>query len=161
MTKVLLADRGKGKTTALINMAKEYNGYIVCRDMKTCTMIHSMAIDNKISINFPITYDEFKTRRYGFGCKKFFIDDVDSMIQGMSSLPVEAITLTSDEYISKADAQKMVEALLKETEQNTAKEILTPMKSFHDALICTKIYVDTMREAMKDLEQLREKYIKE
>jgi phosphopantetheine adenylyltransferase len=42
------------------------------------------------------------------------------MIKGMSSLPVEAITLTSDEYISKADAQKMIEALIKETEQRVS-----------------------------------------
>jgi hypothetical protein len=72
---------------------------------------------------------------------------------------------------AQADAQKMVEALIKETEQNTAKEIFAdigkikappPNEKLCKELIKhpTMIFASGWIRARFDVEQLREKYIK-
>ncbi len=54
--KQIIMPRGGGKTTALIRLAAESNGYIVCRSMRDARRISDMAAKLGINIRFPLTY---------------------------------------------------------------------------------------------------------
>ena len=90
--------RGGGKTKKLIEMADNYNGYIVCPSIRDVERIFKMAQDMGKKINFPLTLEDFKHRKYHApGCKRFYIDDVDRCLQALSGVPIVAITVTKEE----------------------------------------------------------------
>lgn len=92
MKKIIL---NKGKTIKIIEEADKHNGYIVCLDKKEATRIFIVAGKNKKKINFPITFDDFRNKRFsGFGCKCFHIDNADLLLQCMSEIPIQTISLT-------------------------------------------------------------------
>lgn len=95
---VLVAKRQEGKTSALIALAHENGGYIVCRSKSMCGEIMNMARKMERRIAFPITYEEFIEKRYyGKGISRFYIDDADALLQSLTAVPIEAITLTGGE----------------------------------------------------------------
>ena len=53
---VLVGERQTGKTTALIKIAHENGGYIVCRTKHMCGEIADMARKMEMHIAFPLTY---------------------------------------------------------------------------------------------------------
>lgn len=62
MNKIIL-NRGDGKTTELIHLADNYNGYIVCKSIDGANDIQNYANSIGCKINLPITYDEFINKR--------------------------------------------------------------------------------------------------
>lgn len=93
--KIIAKQRAAGKTTELIKIASETDGYIVCIGVDECARIASEAQDLGLKINFPITYNEFKNGEY---CKKnikaFLIDNADSYLQYITPLPIIAATVS-------------------------------------------------------------------
>lgn len=95
---VITSKRRSGKTTKLIRLCAEKGGYIVCVNRHHAHGIAQMAKDMELNIPLPITFDEFIARRYyGSGVGKFFIDDADLLLQRLSAIHIEAITLTTKE----------------------------------------------------------------
>lgn len=91
--------RQQGKTTQLIKIAAENGGYIVCRSKSMCGEINNMAHKMGLRIAFPLTYEEFLSRRYhGKGISKFYIDDVDHLLQSLTEVPIEVVTFTGGKY---------------------------------------------------------------
>jgi len=89
---IIVADKGKGKTTEAIKLANDNNAYLVVHNQK-----ESMRIDDHYEMKFmPITYDEFirSSRRMHPSCK-FVIDNVEMFVQHLTHLPVIGITLTN------------------------------------------------------------------
>ena len=99
MEKIIL-NRYCGKTTKLIQKSAEKGYYIVCRNIDTANSIQNYARIMGLSIPLPITYSEFIRGKYeGKRIPGFLIDDLDILIQTMSSVPIKAITITDDERI--------------------------------------------------------------
>jgi hypothetical protein len=95
--KIISRPRASGKTTELIKMCAENGGYIVCSDGTRCNQIAKQANQLGLSIAFPMTFKEFITGKYySPNVKKFFLDDIDAMLQSISIPTIEAITLTDD-----------------------------------------------------------------
>lgn len=95
--KVFIGERRSGKTSELIKIAAENGGYIVCRSREMASEINSMAHKMGLSIAFPITYGEFlDVKYYGLGVSKFYIDDADALLQSLTVVPIEMITLTEE-----------------------------------------------------------------
>lgn len=94
MNKIILG-RGKGKTTQLIELSGNTSSYIVCINQRECHRIVSIAREMKIDIPFPLTYDEFINKKYyGKGIKGFLIDNAELLLEYMSSVKIDAITLS-------------------------------------------------------------------
>lgn len=91
----IVGGRQQGKTTALIDLAHEHGGYIVVRSKSMAGEVADMARKMERNIAFPLTYEEFLNKRYyGKGISKFWIDDADALLQSLTSVPIEGITLT-------------------------------------------------------------------
>lgn len=94
MEKIIMK-RGYGKTTQLIKKSAETRNYIVCRDFKEACRIHQDAIKMGLNIPLPITYTEFIEKKYcGKNINGFLIDNVDILLEYISNVPVNSITLS-------------------------------------------------------------------
>lgn len=94
---LVIGDRQSGKTTDLIKIAAERGGYIVCRTKSMCGEVMNMARKMELQIAFPLTYEEFLSKRYyGKGIKEFYIDDAEVFLQSMSAVPIYAISMGGD-----------------------------------------------------------------
>jgi hypothetical protein len=82
-----------GKTTKLIEMASESGDYIVVANTQRADFVFKKAKEMNKVIHLPITFDEFVQGRYGSMITGFLIDDVDQIMQMISRVPVNAITL--------------------------------------------------------------------
>jgi hypothetical protein len=91
---VIAENRGRGKTTELAMIAAEDGLYMVCPDMAAARQAARAARDRGLRMNYPITWDDFVTRRYyAPGVQGFVIDDLDRCVQSMTARPVRAIAL--------------------------------------------------------------------
>lgn len=91
---VIIKGKQQGKTTEIIKKAKNHNGYIVCATKQECTRVFDLAREMKVNINFPISFNEFlKGDYYPEGVKKFHIDNAGLLIQEISKVKVETITI--------------------------------------------------------------------
>jgi hypothetical protein len=94
---LIIRGRGQGKTTELIKRCAEEGGYIVVQNQPEAYHISSLARDLGYNIPFPLTAHEFLTGAYyGAGVKKLWIDNADIILQRISTVPIEAITLTEE-----------------------------------------------------------------
>ncbi len=93
-----------GKTTELIKLAsKEKYGLIVCHSRDEVNRVWYMALEmekNK-EIEFlppkPITFQEFLGRAYyGSKLEKIYIDNADMLLQSLTPLKIDTITLTEE-----------------------------------------------------------------
>ena len=92
--KRIIKPRCKGQTTDLIRLASEYDYYMVVRNRDEAHRVFQQALDAKITIRLPITFNEFLNKDYlGKHIKGFVIDDVDIFIQQMTNVPVKAIAI--------------------------------------------------------------------
>lgn len=92
---LIIKGRNAGKTTALIEKAANYNGYIVCLDESRAIHIITLAEKLGVKINHPLTALQFLGGNYhGPGVKRVFIDNADQLLQQICKVPIEAITLT-------------------------------------------------------------------
>jgi hypothetical protein len=90
--KRIIASRYGGKTTRLINMAKETGGYIVCaKPHEVADQARRMGVD----IMFPLSYSEFiNNRYYGKNIKGFLFDNVEDLLHEMSG-PVRVFAMSA------------------------------------------------------------------
>lgn len=103
--KIINKPRQSGKTTELIKLAsKGRYKLIVVRDRKTVDQVWRRILELKELKEIentppqPITYQEFLDTRYaGQNIESFLIDDADYFLQYLTSVKVEAITLTGGE----------------------------------------------------------------
>ena len=97
MKKILLPRQG-GKTSQLIEMADNYNGYIICPSVERIRNVLEQADRMGKKINPPITFRGFMRGQYCKGLRaKIFIDDLDDVLSCIFEIPIEAITMTIDE----------------------------------------------------------------
>lgn len=112
MKKIIL-ERGQGKTYQLIKESALTGDYIVCTNQREASHIQGEAKKMKVKIPFPITYSEFFTGSYyPKGIKGFLIDNVELLLEYLSPVPVNAITITAKEEDSSV--MKALENLVKE-----------------------------------------------
>ena len=98
MTEIIVRGRQGGKTAELIRRAAEAGGYIVCTDQRRARQIAEHARQLGLSIPFPLTVQEWAQHHYHPpGVSGLLFDDLDRIIQGMSSVPVLAATWTAEE----------------------------------------------------------------
>ena len=84
----------KEKTTKLIKESAGTGDYIVCFNSKEAIRIKTKAQKMRLDIPLPITYDEFLHRRYcGKNIKGFLIDNVDLLLQSLTQVPINSITI--------------------------------------------------------------------
>jgi len=102
--KILCAPRQSGKTTWLIQECAKYGGYIVCHSYKEAVRVHRQAKKLGYNIPFPLTFEEFLLKLYhGTGVEKIYIDNADLLVQYISTVPIAAITLTSNKKIQEEE----------------------------------------------------------
>ena len=98
MTEIIVRARQGGKTTELIRRAAETGSYIVCTDRRRASQIAEHARKMGLDIPFPLTAGEWQRHHYyPPGVHGLLFDDLDRIIQGMSSAPVLAATWTAEE----------------------------------------------------------------
>lgn len=97
--KLIQTGKQGGKTTQIIKQAAKNGGYIVCATHQECTRIAKQAQELKLSIPFPLTFDEFTRGQFHpSGIKKFHIDNADWLLQYMAgSVPVETVSFDAKE----------------------------------------------------------------
>lgn len=84
--------RRSGKTSSLIKLADNKNGYIVCHDMKTVDMVARLAVKLGCDINYPMTFEELKTSNYK---GDVFIDNIELCLRQSISPNIRCMTMTS------------------------------------------------------------------
>lgn len=96
--KIIVKEKGKGKTKALIRMADRCNGYIVAANAEEVHAISKMAAEMKCNIRYPLTFGEFIRQKYVQGAnEKIYIDNLDRFLQQFTMCKIEAVTITGDE----------------------------------------------------------------
>lgn len=96
-TKAIILQRGKGKTTELINLSAKTGEYIVCHS-HSVKHIADAAKSMGLQIPYPLSYHEFiEGRYYGKGVKGVLIDEIGSLLREISRVPVSAITLSPED----------------------------------------------------------------
>ncbi len=93
--KVYRSGRRSGKTTDLIKESARGGGYIVCANLNEVSRIMSVARDMKKDIPMPISFYEFLNKKYySKGIKSFLIDDADELLQSLTDVEIDSITIT-------------------------------------------------------------------
>lgn len=96
--KIIIRPRGMGKTTELIRQSNKEWKYIVCHSHQEAVRIQEQARRINIEIPLPITYQEFLEKQYyGKGIKGFLVDNVGMLLQSLSPVKIDTITLTDGE----------------------------------------------------------------
>ena len=110
--KVVIGGKGSGKTTVLIELSTRTGYYIVCRRAMIDTIMN-MAREIDVQIPVPLSYSEFVDRQYyPLGVKGLLIDDADALLEYISTVPVQAISVTSDVSQHLLDADMAIEKAL-------------------------------------------------
>lgn len=93
--KMIILERGKGKTIELIKLSAETGCYIVCFDIEEVSRVVCLSKEMGMSIPFPLTFQEFASGQYyAKGIKGFLIDNAELFIQSLSKVPVVAISIS-------------------------------------------------------------------
>ena len=92
--KILLSERGKGKTTQLIKKSAETGAIIVEPTATMCEEVKRKAAKMELEIPAPITIHDFITSQW-FGARghHFFIDDLQMVL---SILKIDLATVNID-----------------------------------------------------------------
>jgi hypothetical protein len=97
VTGLILRARQGGKTTELIRQSAETGAYIVCTTHQNARRIARQAEDMELSIPFPLTATEWRSGAYyPRGVRGLLFDDLDRIVQYLSSVPVLGATWTDD-----------------------------------------------------------------
>lgn len=84
--KIILREPRAGKTTELIERCYENGGYIVCPNGKCAQEINKKAKEMNMRIAYPLTFQEFLSKRYYVqGVRKFYIDNADMLIRSLAA----------------------------------------------------------------------------
>ena len=94
--KIIHRERRTGKTSELIRMASESDGYIVTINGSAAEGILEIANGVGLDINFPITFHSFISGNYPKGIKSFLFDELGLSLQSITEVPIEAITISDE-----------------------------------------------------------------
>lgn len=100
---IIASGRKTSRTTRLIEMSAEAESrgevnYIVCGTREQAYRIAQKAKELGLNIGFPITYHEFLDHQYyDRHIDHLLIDNADYLLQGMTPVPIKAITLLKEE----------------------------------------------------------------
>lgn len=96
--KIIIGDRGSGKTESLIRMSAESQSYIVARDRRSALGTLRQAEALGLRIPFPLTYDEFLDKAFyrGSPALRFLVDDAEALLARLADGQLAAITLTRE-----------------------------------------------------------------
>ena len=100
---IILRARGTGRTQELTRLCAEAEArgevsYIVCSNHEEAGRIFREAQSLELPIALPITFYEFITNHYaGHNIKNFFIDNADQLLQYMTSVSIQAVTMEQTE----------------------------------------------------------------
>jgi hypothetical protein len=92
--KILRAERGGGKTTALVRLASEQGMYIVCKDRDRADVIDGIACDMDLKIPYPITARELPLRSKYIG--KVLLDDLEDVLEALVGKEVVCATTSCE-----------------------------------------------------------------
>lgn len=86
--------RGCGKTYQLIKKSAETGDYIVCHSMQEASRLQREAQELGFNIPFPLSYDEWISKKYyGKNISGFLVDNLEMLMRYLSTVPVNAITM--------------------------------------------------------------------
>lgn len=95
--KIIAKERNSSKTTECIKLSAENWYYIVCHNSAECHRIAREAITMELRIPYPITFDCFIRKNYhSQGIKGFIIDNAEWLLQKMTTVPIEVISLSTN-----------------------------------------------------------------
>ncbi|MDD5708778.1 MAG: hypothetical protein PHR35_22920 [Kiritimatiellae bacterium] len=96
--KILVQPPRSGKTMAMIRMADDFNGYIVCRSQRDAYRIAELARNMGARIHFPVTYDEVDRHQYhAGGVHRFWFDGADDYLRArFPDVEIAGLTLTEE-----------------------------------------------------------------
>lgn len=96
--KIIVKERGAGKTTQLLLSAHRHNGYLVVPSRKRAYQVAEMARQMDLDINFPLSFDEFvKGQFHGRNCEPLWIDDVDLLLEHLArGTSIGAMTISEE-----------------------------------------------------------------
>ena len=97
---IICKPRRNGKTYDLIEFANGLKGYnlIVCSDRRAVDDVWRRIIEKKYDLPQPITFDDFLKNRYcGINVNSILIDNVDFLIQEMTSTKITCVTITEED----------------------------------------------------------------
>lgn len=96
--RIIVGAAASGKTTDLIRISAETGYYIVTYSHEAAYKTAQMARGMGLDIPFPLSFGEFLRKEYfAKGVKGFLIDNVDMLLESLTSVPIGAITLTAQE----------------------------------------------------------------
>jgi len=101
--KIILRDRHTGRTEELIRLCAEAEArgecsYIVCLNHVEAYRIAQEAKKLDLFISFPITSREFLNAEYSSrNIKNFFIDNADQLLQSMTAVPIQVVTMEQND----------------------------------------------------------------
>lgn len=90
--KIIRADRGKGKTIALIKQAARDKSYILCHSRSAARYIYDTALSMGLNIPYPITVDDIPLRGYR---GDILIDEIDYILPQLLGAQVNTITTSA------------------------------------------------------------------
>ena len=109
---VVALGRQKGKTRRAIEQAHKTKAYIVCANKRECQRIFEEAQKLKLSIPLPITYAEwFEIGYTGGNIKGFIIDNVELLVQYLTNVPIEMITVNVEQSDKIAELEDEIAGL--------------------------------------------------
>lgn len=87
--------RGYGKTYQLIKKSAETGDYIVCTNRIQASELQNKASELGLKIPLPITFEDFLKRNHlGTNIKGILIDNADMLLECISKIPINAITMS-------------------------------------------------------------------
>jgi hypothetical protein len=95
---IICKSRAAGKTTEAIKVSAATGSYIVCLGREEAHRIFNRALELKIQIPFPMTFNELLTRRfYPPEVRGLVIDQADTLLTFIArGIPITAITLSHE-----------------------------------------------------------------
>lgn len=95
--RLILGQKGDGKTKECLLMSAQTGYYIVCADRHTASALAQWALDLNLKMPFPITFEDLRQGRfYSKGIKGFIIDNADQLLEDLcKGTYLHAVTMTS------------------------------------------------------------------
>lgn len=95
---IIIKPHQTGKTQELIRRSAESGAYMVCIHRREALRVVAAAEEMGLRIHFPLTLDEFlQGLYYGRRVKSLLIDNADLFLQAVSSVPIDAMTISEQE----------------------------------------------------------------
>lgn len=96
MREIIISERLKGKTTALIEKCnRDRYSLIVCPNKHMCHATFKMALEINKPIPMPITFKEFATGQYcAPHIEKFYFDELQMSLASISrGVPIDTVVI--------------------------------------------------------------------